>query len=135
MQPVPNMPTVLLRHDSPDGVHHDWLLGDPTRLDEPDAPLWTARVGPPSSEWTSLGAWQLEPIGSHRRLYLTYEGPLSGGRGTVTRVDEGTFVALEWTEQHILIDLAMRCCNARIDLLRHSPTRWQAQIVTPDAQR
>jgi hypothetical protein len=30
-----------------------------------------------------------ERIGDHRRLYLDYEGPISGGRGSVRRVAEG----------------------------------------------
>jgi hypothetical protein len=32
-----------------------------------------------------------EPTADHRLLYLDYEGPVSGGRGTVTRVDAGSF--------------------------------------------
>jgi len=34
-----------------------------------------------------------EPNFDHRLLYLDYEGPLSGGRGSVTRWDTGT---CEW---------------------------------------
>jgi hypothetical protein len=34
-----------------------------------------------------------EPMADHRLLYLDYDGPVSGGRGTVIRVDAGTF---EW---------------------------------------
>jgi hypothetical protein len=30
-------------------------------------------------------------IGDHRRAYLDYEGEVSGGRGTVTRVASGTW--------------------------------------------
>jgi len=64
----------------------------------------------PSPHWdlflesgTVLRAWRLleplgpgvavpaEAIGDHRPLYLDYEGPVSGNRGTVTRVDAGTF--------------------------------------------
>jgi hypothetical protein len=29
-------------------------------------------------------------LGDHRKAYLTYEGPLSGNRGHVRRIDEGT---------------------------------------------
>lgn len=32
----------------------------------------------------------------HRLIYLDYEGPISSGRGSVQRVDEGNFV---WQEQ------------------------------------
>jgi DNA polymerase Ligase (LigD) len=31
-----------------------------------------------------------EPNGDHRLMYLDYEGPLSGGRGSVSRWDAGT---------------------------------------------
>ncbi len=123
------LPTVLLRHDSPAGLHHDWLLGDPQLVDDPEARLWTARVGPPSTDWTALGSWDLEPIQPHRRHYLTYQGPLSNGRGTVQRVDEGSFVPLIWTDRRILIDLTMRHCTGRIELTRLSPTHWRARLI------
>ena len=38
-----------------------------------------------------------EPIADHRPHYLTYEGPVSGGRGTVARWDAGRCTA--WTEE------------------------------------
>jgi hypothetical protein len=34
----------------------------------------------------------------HRKRYLDYEGPVSGGRGSVTRWDAGTF---EWIEKGV----------------------------------
>jgi hypothetical protein len=45
-----------------------------------------------------LGVGQAIPakkIKDHRLVYLTYEGPVSGGRGAVTRQDEGTYELLE----------------------------------------
>jgi hypothetical protein len=79
---------VLLRHELPDGPgHFDWLLERPGYPD-----LMTFRVreridllGP--GEPGGFTATRLE---DHRRAYLTYEGPISGGRGSVTRVAEGT---------------------------------------------
>ncbi len=90
--------TVVLRHDLPDGTHHfDWLLepADPPnpraagKADDPDARVLIA--------WR-LAAWPI-PVGSsvpaerlppHRWLYLDYEGPISGNRGTVRQVAAGT---------------------------------------------
>lgn len=60
-----------------------------------------------------LIAWRLEhdptvvhdtpiratPIASHRRLYLDYEGPISGNRGSVQRVEAGWVWADESIEQ------------------------------------
>lgn len=72
----------LLTHDFPI-PHWDFLLegSESCRtwrlLDEP-GPGRTVRA---------------EAIADHRRHYLTYEGPVSGDRGTVARWDAGTF---EW---------------------------------------
>jgi hypothetical protein len=47
-----------------------------------------------------------EPNFDHRPFYLDYEGPLSGGRGTVTRWDAG---ACEWlTDEPARIEVALR---------------------------
>ena len=67
---------------------HDW----PT-------PHWDLflEAGPALRAWRLLAepgagrAVPAEPIGDHRMLYLDYEGPVSGGRGTVARWDAGTF--------------------------------------------
>jgi hypothetical protein len=40
-----------------------------------------------------------EPMFDHRLFYLDYEGPLSDGRGSVTRWDAGTF---EWHSTEFL---------------------------------
>lgn len=48
-------------------------------------------------------------LADHRATYLDYEGPVSGGRGTVRRWDRGSY-----------------------QLLERTPTRW---VVTIDGQR
>jgi DNA polymerase Ligase (LigD) len=73
---------VILEHDHP-ARHWDFLLecGDVLlawRLSAPPGP-----GGPVDAEQSF----------DHRPLYLDYEGPISGGRGRVTRWDAGTF---EW---------------------------------------
>lgn len=44
-------------------------------------------------------------INDHRRKYLNYEGLVSGGRGVVTRVDEGTYTMLRADGQLWSFDL------------------------------
>lgn len=91
--------SVVLRHDLPDGSHHfDWLL-EPT----PGAAFLIAfRVGVDPSRALlgapepALAGFDGERLPDHRRLYLDYEGDLSGGRGRVARVARG---GLEWTER------------------------------------
>lgn len=95
--------TVILFHASPQGDHHDWLLEDPTLPD--DAPLWTARVLPAPDRWLTLQAFDIQPIAPHRRHYLTYQGPVSGDRGHVTRVAQGWFSATLWSPERKQIEL------------------------------
>jgi hypothetical protein len=44
-------------------------------------------------------------IGDHRKAYLTYEGPLSGNRGNVRRVDAGSVELEEITEDSYVLVL------------------------------
>jgi hypothetical protein len=87
--PKPNQPFVLLHHKLSDKEHWDlcldlgellatWqVLGDPTKPDKTNH------------------HWPARRIADHRRAYLEYEGPISGGRGEVTRVDRGTWRPIE----------------------------------------
>lgn len=79
--------TVILRHDLPDGSgHFDWMFA----LDDPPASrlaTWRCAVRPDESE---VGAVvPMEALAPHRTAYLTFEGPLDGGRGSVRRVAAG----------------------------------------------
>jgi len=71
-----------------------------------------------------------EAIANHRLLYLDYEGPVSGGRGAVTRVDAGTF---DW---HIIQQdrVAVRLVGTRFTgllTLHHGPDGWSARLDPP----
>jgi hypothetical protein len=73
---------VILEHDWPTR-HWDFLLEAGSVLR-----AWRLLAEP------SLGkAVPAEPNADHRLFYLDYEGPVSGGRGSVRRWDAGTF---EW---------------------------------------
>lgn len=74
---------VVLEHDWPTR-HWDLLLEDAGVLK-----AWRLLCEP-------TGDGRSEPNADHRLMYLDYEGPLSGGRGAVTRWDSGTF---EWVER------------------------------------
>ena len=81
MEPRAEARFVVLRHERGRSVHFDLMLERGGRLD-----TWKFSAQPRSR--TSLAGIRLAP---HRTHYLTYEGPVSGGRGTVARVDEGTY--------------------------------------------
>jgi len=73
---------VILEHDWP-ALHWDFLL----------------ETGPVLRAWRLLAEpcpgreVPAKPNADHRLLYLDYEGPVSGERGSVRRWDAGTF---EW---------------------------------------
>ncbi len=57
-----------------------------------------------------------EALADHRLTYLDYEGPISGGRGTVSRWDQGTFAVEVWTDNEILVELAGGQLAGRVDI-------------------
>ena len=81
----------LLKHETPPGyprpTHFDLLLeaGDVCRT-------WALEQVPHANQTI-----RAEALDDHRLLYLDYEGELSDGRGSVSRVDWGT---CEWMTDH-----------------------------------
>jgi hypothetical protein len=70
---------VILEHDHP-YPHFDLML-------EAGPVLWTWRLAALPTELPV----EATRVADHRLIYLTYEGPVSGGRGSVRRVDQGEF--------------------------------------------
>ena len=71
---------VILEHDHP-FLHWDLLLED-------GATLKSWRLLQPITP----GVWiDAEPLPDHRAHYLDYEGPVSGGRGSVKRIADGRY--------------------------------------------
>jgi len=85
---------VILEHDFPIR-HWDLML-------EAGAVLRTWRLSSPPTPAAAITA---EPIGDHRYTYLDYEGPVSGGRGSVARWDWGVFDWLEDGHERIVVHL------------------------------
>jgi hypothetical protein len=73
-------PFVVLHHSGVDPAHFDLLIDvDPAG----SVPTWRLDAWPAD---LTVGAKLLKP---HRRLYLTYEGPVGGDRGQVAQVATG----------------------------------------------
>lgn len=77
-----NLQFAVLHHTGGDSPNHfDFLIEqEPGQGD-----LLTYRL--PS--WPISGVHDVTRLRNHRRLYLTYQGELAGGKGTVTQVDKG----------------------------------------------
>ena len=81
------LPTVQLRHELPDRTWHvDWLIArDPAG----SQPLVTFRLTRRLETLATGQAMDIQRIADHRPAYLEFEGPVSGGRGEVTRLARG----------------------------------------------
>jgi len=59
-----------------------------------------------------------ESLPDHRIAYLDYGGPVSGGRGTVTRWDEGTYEAVKHTDDEIIVSVDGKRLSGTVQLER-----------------
>jgi DNA polymerase Ligase (LigD) len=102
------MPRFVLLEHLWDGVHWDFMLeaGEVLRTWAIDAPI-VAGVDLPA-----------RAIGDHRRLYLEYEGEISGNRGRVRRLEEGTYRVLVWSADHVRVVLVGPQLVGEVDLRR-----------------
>jgi len=85
---------------------------------------WRRLLSLPASVEESATAEQLP---DHRLDYLDYEGSLSGDRGTVTRVDSGTFAPLKGTSDSWVIDLSGQTIRGQVTLekIPGQSSAWQ----------
>jgi hypothetical protein len=94
---------VLLRHECPPELgkpsHWDLMLEDEGAL------LTWSLFELPGPGGLAAFATRLD---DHRMAYLEYEGPLSGERGSVSRVDAGEFEWVERTAQTLVVSFAGR---------------------------
>jgi hypothetical protein len=86
---------VVLEHEW-GGVHWDFMLEDGDHLR-------TWAIDQPIVAGADLAARALP---DHRLVYLTYEGSISGARGTVKRIDAGSFLPVEWGPDRVRVILA-----------------------------
>ena len=110
---------VILEHDHPER-HWDLML-------EAGAVLRTWRLHGAPEAGCPVPA---SPSFDHRRLYLDYEGPVSGGRGAVARWDSGTFTLEEDGADRLVLRLAGARLGGRAVLARGPEGEW---AFTPSA--
>lgn len=120
---MPNRPRrfVVLEHDW-HGVHYDLML-------EQDGVLKTWRLSEPLGEQVQDAA----ELPDHRVTYLDYEGPVSGGRGTVKRVARGTFERIAQAEGREFLTLRSDTLQGTLHLVKREGT-WTARVVATSRQ-
>jgi hypothetical protein len=69
-----------------------------------------------------------ERISDHRLAYLDYEGPVSGGRGTVACEDRGEYHALDLSAGRVVVELQGAAVRGRMEMTHVDGDRWRAQF-------
>ena len=109
---------VVQRHERAADPHFDIMLEHAGSLR-----TWSAREAPEMG-----GEQEVRSLPDHRVDYLTYEGEISGGRGTVTIWDRGTYRPLVWEERRVEADLSGHRLRGRILLSHIESDRWHLEI-------
>jgi hypothetical protein len=125
--------TVQLRHDLPDGSWHiDWMI----ELEQGGGGLATFRLPRRVDDLCAGESVEALRLEDHRRAYLDYEGPVSGGRGTVRRLASGRISRFGEGAGHWLLDVEwdprrrQRLCLHRA---AGDTPRWVVQALDDDA--
>ncbi len=100
---------VLIHDELGGGRHFDVMIEQGESL-----ATWRCPIAP---ERASAQTLTLERLPNHRRHYLTYEGPISGNRGSVARHDAGTCMVTQHDKREWEIDWKGRRLSGR-SLLR-----------------
>ncbi len=114
---------VILEHDHPT-LHWDLML-------EAGPALRTWRLEAPPRDGETISATALF---DHRLVYLDYEGPISGGRGRVTRWDFGTYTAPLQDESPILVQLHGERLQGVLRLEQIDGDSWRADMIKSEPE-
>ena len=100
---------VVLHHTGIDRPHFDLLVEIPGK-----SLLMAWRIVTPPETW---GAGVVaERLPDHRSLYMTYEGEISGNRGSVARVAGGTALCVGTDAHHLRLRLTGVGIDCELDL-------------------
>ena len=111
---------VVLRHelppDSPRGSHFDLMLEQNGVLRS-----WACEALPAPGQTV-----EAEQLADHRLAYLEYEGPVSGDRGSVSRVAAGDFELIAESSEELRVRLSTDRLRGTLTIQRMSgdPQRW-----------
>ena len=120
LPPSPKPQFAVLQHRQRDYTHWDLLLELPAR-----ELLATFRVDQPPPTWATAGVLPIQALPDHRRIYLDYQGPISGDRGTVIRYDRGTMRLVEQTPTHIAAEISGELLHGHLELHATTANLWR----------
>jgi hypothetical protein len=125
--PKPAAQFVLLRHVLSDDAHWDLMLDTGSTL-----ATWQLHDDPTALAADTAGTTEIRArrLNDHRRAYLDYEGPISGGRGQVTRTDSGIYRTEGRREDVWRILLEGRLLRGEFQLTRNPDASWSLRRLS-----
>lgn len=112
------MPRFVILEHRWNGVHWDLMF-------ERGEALATWSIDAPLSSGETRNARALP---DHRLVYLDYEGPVSGDRGEVRRVAEGTYSERVWRPDEVSLTLSGETVSGEISLRRSEVGGWRLRF-------
>jgi hypothetical protein len=93
----------------------------------------TAAIHAGCATASAVNIVEAEALGDHRRDYLEYEGPVSGERGQVTRIDSGVFETIDESRQSWQVELCGEHIRGRVTLKAgpEGANRWTLELTGP----
>jgi len=120
---------VIQLHTTGGGCHYDLML-------ETGLTLATWRLAwPPTALAGPHASILAHALPDHRPAYLTYQGPVSRGRGTVRIFDHGRLRLIARNESSWLFDLRGRRVSGSFTLRRLDSQRWRLLSVDVGSAR
>ena len=103
-------------------VHFDLML-------EAQDALWTFRIEKEPAELLK-GTHKALKIFDHNLKFLSYQGPVNNGKGTVSTADAGNFKMLDKKEDGYLIDFSGKILKGEFKLCRIRNDVWEISKKT-----
>lgn len=121
-QSLESLRFAILEHDYP-FLHWDILLQEGDRLLG-----WRG-----DHHGHFLNGGPVVQTSDHRLLYLDYEGPVKGQRGSVRRIDGGTMTWRHLGQEKIEAEIKGRRWQGSLELTKINATEWFAQFSVEHA--
>ena len=108
---------VILKHQTGQDLHWDLML-------EREGTLKTFRLRKPPKSLLEGDRTPAEAIQDHEPRFLTYEGPVQGGKGSVAREDQGDYETLSRDGEQWEIKLRGSLLRGTFQMKREGQAGW-----------
>jgi hypothetical protein len=115
---------VIHIHSGHGPTHYDLML-------EHEGALATWQFSIPPTKIDQNTVLSARKLPDHRRQYLDYQGPISQGRGEVTRLDKGTCEVVSHDPQRWEVLFKGGVLRGRFELSLEEGHQWNCRLLEP----